>query len=277
MPLIKLSNGKLVHRYAEFQSAYTAPHNVDVWLPPDALANRQRCAVLYMHDGQNLFDGSMCIHGSAWDIDDAITRLMDEGVIPPVMVVGIWSSPARWRDYMPQSLLEQPQAATLRQQFAEARGGTAQSDGYLRFLVEELKPAIDADFPALPDRAHTFLMGSSMGGLISLYALEQYPQVFGGAGCLSTHWPAGGNLLVDWLGQRLPQAGDHRLYFDYGSQGLDADYAPYQQRMDAHLRLAGYREQIDWISLSFPGTDHNETAWRSRVALPVRFLLEERR
>ena len=120
-------------------------------------------------------------------------------------------------------------------------------------------------------------MGSSMGGLISLYALEQYPQVFGGAGCLSTHWPAGGNLLVDWLGQRLPQAGDHRLYFDYGSQGLDADYAPYQQRMDAHLRLAGYREQIDWISLSFPGTDHNETAWRSRVALPVRFLLEERR
>ena len=71
------------------------------------------------------------------------------------------------------------------------------SDGYLAFLVEELKPFVDATYRTLPDQPHTLVMGSSMGGLISLYALEQYPHVFGGAGCLSTHWPAGGDALVD--------------------------------------------------------------------------------
>ena len=72
-----------------------------------------------------------------------------------------------------------------------------------------------------------------MGGLISLYALEQYPQVFGGAGCLSTHWPAGGNRLVDAMGAALPRAGAHKLYFDFGTATLDASYEPYQRRMDA--------------------------------------------
>lgn len=275
MNKITLSNGKIVYRYADFKSVNTEPRHVDVWMPQNDPDLRQRYGVLYMHDGQNLFDGSLCIHGSDWDVDATITRLVDKDIIHPVMVVGIWSRPARWRDYMPQELLEEPQAAVLRQQFIESQGGMAQSDGYLRFLVEELKPAIDADFPTLPERANTLVMGSSMGGLVSLYALEQYPEVFSGAGCLSTHWPVGGDLLVDWLGKHLPPAGEQRLYFDYGSLGLDAAYEPYQQRMDTHLRAAGYRQQIDWITLSFPGTDHNESAWRSRVEYPLRFLLQK--
>jgi enterochelin esterase-like enzyme len=112
-----------------------------------------------------------------------------------------------------------------------------------------------------------------MGGLISLYAIEQYPDVFGGAGCVSTHWPAGGPDLVDALGAALPPAGRHRLYFDFGTAGLDAEYEPLQQRMDNHLRAAGYTEGVDWRTIKFPGADHNEPAWRSRVHVPLRFLL----
>ncbi len=117
-------------------------------------------------------------------------------------------------------------------------------------------------------------MGSSMGGLISLYALEQYPAVFGGAGCVSTHWPAGRNGLVHAMGSALPRAGSHRLYFDYGTAALDSSYEPYQQRMDEYVQAAGYRQGHDWVTLRFPGADHSETAWRERVHLPLQFLFD---
>jgi enterochelin esterase-like enzyme len=152
-------------------------------------------------------------------------------------------------------------------------GGVPVSDLYLRYLVEELKPRIDAAYPTLPERASTFVMGSSMGGLISLYAVEQYPEVFGGAACVSTHWPAGGNSLVDAMGAALPPAGRHRLYFDYGTETLDAAYEPFQLRMDEHLRAAGYRQGVDWETRAFPGAEHSERSWRERVHIPLRFLL----
>jgi predicted alpha/beta superfamily hydrolase len=112
-----------------------------------------------------------------------------------------------------------------------------------------------------------------MGGLISLFALLEYPDVFGGAGCLSTHWPAGGDGLVDFLGQALPKAGQHRLYFDFGTETLDAGYEPYQRRMDDWVHAAGYRSCQDWVTHKFAGAEHSERAWRARVGIPLRFLL----
>ncbi|WP_246327457.1 alpha/beta hydrolase [Candidatus Competibacter phosphatis] len=143
----------------------------------------------------------------------------------------------------------------------------------MQFLVEELKPFIDARYPTLSDSAHTLVMGSSMGGLISLYALIEYPDVFGGAGCLSTHWPIGEEVLVDALGTALPSAGRHRLYFDFGTETLDANYEPWQQRMDEWLRTASYREGRDWSTRKFEGAEHSERAWRERVPIPLAFLL----
>jgi predicted alpha/beta superfamily hydrolase len=175
---------------------------------------------------------------------------------------------------MPQKPVESPEGQAVLAQLARERGGVPRSDSYLRFLVDELKPLVDAHYRTLPGRQHTFVMGSSMGGLISLYAVEEYLDVFGGAGCLSTHWPAGGNLLVDAMGARLPRPGAHRLYFDYGTATLDADYEPYQVRMNGHLEAAGYSRGRDWMTGKFEGAEHNEGAWRARVETPLRFLLE---
>ena len=97
--------------------------------------------------------------------------------------------------------------------------------------------------------------------------------MFGGAGCVSTHWPAGENMLVDYMGSHLPQPGAHKLYFDYGTATLDELYEPFQQRMDAHLQAAGYTQGKDWITRKFEGAEHNEAAWRVRVEIPLRFLL----
>ncbi|HRY16426.1 MAG TPA: alpha/beta hydrolase-fold protein, partial [Candidatus Competibacteraceae bacterium] len=192
---------------------------------------------------------------------------------PGAIIVGVWNSPLRLQEYMPQKPLTTSGAQHILSQFVEQAGGAPLSDGYLRFLAEELKPFIDAHYPTLPDAAHTLVMGSSMGGLISLYALIEYPEVFGGAGCLSTHWPRGEAALVDALGAALPLPGQHRLYFDYGTETLDADYEPWQRRMDEWLRNAGYQEGQDWLTRKFPGAEHSERAWRVRVDLPLRFLL----
>mgnify|MGYP003317286405 CR=1 FL=1 len=112
-------------------------------------------------------------------------------------------------------------------------------------------------------------MGSSMGGMISAYAISQYPDVFAGAACLSTDWTVDNGAVIDWYGNNWPQAGSNRLYFDYGTE----TYGPYQQQMDALMRKRGFIEGADWITRRFDGADHSPKAWRERLHIPLTFLL----
>lgn len=271
---LPLSDGSgTIQRHSNFPSRYIDSRPVDVWLPPGYHANSQaRFPVLYMHDGQFLFDPSPAYGRVDWGIDEAITKLSTQGVIPETIVVGIWNSPQRWREYMPQKAFAKAGRA-MRAKFLQKAGGQSYSDDYLRFLVNELKPFIDLTYHSRPEQEYTLVMGSSLGGLISLYAISEYPQVFTGAGCLSTHWPAGENFLVDFMGKNLPDPAGHRLYFDYGTLGLDVDYEPFQQRMDKHLRAAGYTPGKSCLTRKFTGADHNEASWRERVDIPLAFLM----
>ena len=255
-------------------SAHVAARDVDIWLPPGyARHPERRYPVLYMHDGQNLFDPALSYTGVDWGIDETMTRLVAEARIREAIVVGVWNTPRRLQEYMPRKPVTASTLAIGVDGMAPLPAAGIVSDDYLRFLVEELKPAIDASFRTLPGRDDTAIMGSSMGGLVSLYAISEYPQVFGGAAGVSTHWPIGDGVVVDWLGAHLPDPATHRIYFDHGTATLDAGYAPYQQRMDALMRKAGYVEGRDWISRTFDGAAHNEQAWRARVEVPLRFLL----
>lgn len=250
-----------------------APRPVEIWLPPGYNPAR-RYPVIYMHDGQNLFEPEKAFIGIDWGIDEALTALMENHGYAGALVVGVWNSgPTRWNDYMPQKPLSLPAVRAVADQYADRFSGPALADAYLRFLVQTLKPWVDAHYATHPGRAHTAVMGSSMGGLISLYALTEYPDVFGAAGCVSTHWPAGGEALVDYFGRALPAPGAHRLYFDFGTADLDALYEPFQQRMDAHLLAAGYTPGRDWVTRKFPGAGHSETAWRARAADILQFVL----
>lgn len=264
----------VIKRYADFVSHYVLPRHVDIWRPPDyETALDTRYPVIYMHDGQNLFEPDSSYIGVDWGVDEAMTLLIHQYRFTGAIIVGIWSNHLRLREYMPYKPLIASPDRRLLAQFNRGAGGAPLSDYYLKFIVTALKPFIDKTNRTLTDRANTFIMGSSMGGLISLYALTEYPDVFGGAGCLSTHWPIGQEILVDCLGAVLPRAGNHRLYFDYGTATLDADYEPYQQRMDALLRKAGYTSQ-DWMTRKFKGADHSERAWRARAHIPLSFLLQ---
>ena len=270
-----LYSGSSLSRYENFASRYIASRHVDVWCPPGYDSGAARYPVLYMHDGQNLFEPDWSYLGIDWGIDEAIERLTAQGATDGAIVVGIWHSPQRRLDYMPQVPLMTGQARAPLEQFVREQGGPPESDAYLRFMVEELKPFVDATYRTLPDRAHTLVMGSSMGGLISLYALTEHPAIFGRAGCVSGHWPMGGSLLVDYFGRVLPRPGDHKIYFDYGTETEDATYEPDQLQMDAWMQAAGYQRGRDWITQKFVGAEHSERAWRARVDVPLRFLLAQ--
>ncbi|WP_290780034.1 alpha/beta hydrolase-fold protein [Arenimonas sp.] len=255
-------------------SRHVAARRIDVWLPPSyALQPERRYPVLYLHDGQNLFDGALSYGGVDWDIDGVMTREVAAGRVREAIVVGIWNTPSRFQEYMPAKAVPPGPIASGVAGFDTGLAQDLQSDAYLAFLVEELKPRVDARYRTLSGPADTAVMGSSMGGLISLYALAEYPAVFGAAGGVSTHWPAGDGAVVDWLAQRLPAPGAHRLYFDFGTVAVDASYAPYQAAMDAHLRQRGYVQGRDFVTRRFEGAAHNEEAWQRRVHEPLQFLL----
>ncbi len=260
-------------RYESMPSRHVTPRNVDVWLPPDYDAdNGRRYPVLYMHDGQNLFDPATSYGGVDWGVDETMTRLIENGEIRPAIVVGIWNSPRRREEYMPQRAVRD----RVRFNVPGSEDKTAAdiiSDRYLAFLVDELRPFIDTHFRTMTGRQDTYVMGSSMGGLVSQYAMSRYPDVYGGAGCVSTHWPAGDGIALEDFAAYLPDPATHRYYFDYGTATLDAGYEPYQRRADEILRQAGYIEGDNWITLRFEGAEHSERSWRLRVDRPLVFLI----
>ena len=264
--------------WQDFPSRHVSVRTIDVWLPPGYAADpSRRYPVVYMHDGQNLFDPGQVFNDTDWDVDGAMTRGIADGQLPPAIIVGIGNSPTRrFQEYMPAIL---PKGERVETGVAGRPGFAStdiRSDAYLRFLVDELKPFIDRHYRTRRSRADTWVMGSSMGGLVSLYAIARYPGVFGGAAAVSTHWPAGKGVMVDWFARHLPPPASHRIWMDHGDVTLDAAYAPYQQRMDAAMRQGGYREGAGWQSRVYPGTEHSEIAWRARLPEILAFLLQGR-
>ncbi len=252
--------------------------DVDVWVPSD-FSNEKRYPVLYMHDGQNLFDANTTWNHQSWEMDQTPHLLIEEGKIEPIIIVGIHSDPKkRVSQLMPQQAVKD---AGLDELMAEVKlkGEPIIGDQYADFVVNTLKPLIDSKYPTLSDRDHTAVMGSSMGGLMSLYLISQYPDVFGGAGCLSTHWygslDAGdrfGNAMMQFVENKLPDPATHRLYFDHGTATIDAYYGPWETQALLIAQKKGYQYGKNLDSYIDYGAPHEESAWSARVERPLRFL-----
>lgn len=270
--------GTIIH-YGVFPSKLVEPRPVDVWLPEGYEESSEvRYPVIYMHDGQMMFDvNTSPLAGSDyfWEVDTIMSRLIREKKIRPAIVVSVWNLPddKRRNEYMPQKMVNEEVAAVISAEGSDIALDDINSDNYLEFLLTELKPTIDQSYRTLADQPNTFIMGSSMGGQISAYAVSEYPEMFGGAACLSTHWTIGGNAVLEWYKTHWPKAGKNRVYFDYGTETLDAGYEPGQMLMDAVMRSYGYVEDVDWMTRKFEGADHSPRAWRERLHIPLQFLL----
>ncbi len=254
--------------YPAFQSKYIPARDVKVMLPPGYDAKKYY-PVIYMHDGQMLFDSTSTWNKQEWGVDETVDRLIKAQKIRPVIVVGVNNNLNRYLEYMPNK----PQDELKLTERSDKFKGQILSDEYLKFLVEELKPFIDKTYNTQADRANTFILGSSMGGLISCYAISEYPEVFGGAACLSTHWPALNGVFLNYIRTNLPDPQSHKIYFDYGTHTLDSLYEPYQLIADSLMEERGYSQNENWLTRKFEGAKHDENAWKSRLYIPLEFLL----
>lgn len=262
--------GRLVY-WTDVGSAFLGPsRNVEIWLPPGYDADpATQYPVLYMHDGQNLFDPRLANTGIDWGVDEAIVRLVEAGEIDPVIVVGVWNSERRAPEYSPWH----------------------DAPDYARFLIEELMPRVNAEFRTLTGPENTSAMGSSMGGLLSFYLVTYHPEAFGACGCLSSHFPlseaavAGSYpdlvqaetpdtvpYIVRDIERGLRAPAGARYWFDYGTRGLDASYGPTHAAVRRWLVAQGRVEGRDFVVRKYEGADHNEASWRARLEDPLRFL-----
>lgn len=276
-----------------FNSQNIGQRTITLWLPAAGKTN-EPLSVVYMHDGQMLFDSSNTWNKQEWKVDETLQALSNDSNFNRCMVVGIWNNgPLRHYEYSPQQAIEKylttaEQAQLMQQLHASkqtSQGNSQQllGDAYLKFIVEELKPYIDQHYNTHPNAAHTSIMGSSMGGLISFYGLCQYPQIFGTALCLSTHWPGlyalNNNLfqkaILDYAKTNIPTLpSSAKLYFDRGTTTLDSLYQVGQDQIDQLLQKHLQTQQYQ--SLVFEGANHTEKAWAARLAIPFQFALKKK-
>jgi len=262
--------GRLVY-WTDVASTHLGPtRHVEIWLPPsyDVMPG-QHYPVLYMHDGQNLFDPRIANTGVDWGVDEAVDRLARQGIIPSVIVVGVWSTADRFPEYSPWH----------------------KAPEYARFLIEELMPRVNAEFRTLTGPENTAVMGSSAGGLLSFYLVTHHPDVFGACGCLSTHFPLSEAAVADFAPQAVTTSSpdtvpyilrdiaagmtvppETRYWFDYGTEGLDASYGPTHDAVRAWLLKQGLVEGRDFVVRRYDGATHNEASWRARLDDPLTFL-----
>ncbi len=222
--------------------------DVIVWLPPDYKGSGARYPVLYMHDGQNLFDPHTSAFGVDWQVDETCTQLIQDRDIPPLIVVGIYNTADRSNEYMPGPMTE----------------------AYMRFVVEVVKPMIDREYRTLSGREHTFVGGSSAGGTCAFMLAWQFPQVFSKAFCFSPALEvtdAARGLEFDYAqtvrDTPLP-SWPLFFYLDNGGQRLEAKLQPGIDSMLVALKEKGLRENVDFLWVHDSDDWHSESAWARR-------------
>ena len=229
--------------------------DVLVYLPPSYGTDAERrYPVLYMHDGQNLFDRATSF-GAEWEVDQTLEAASEDGL--EAIVVGLPNlGDARLDEYSPWP---DPK---------HAKGG--RGDLYLDFIVQTVKPIIDADFRTRPDRRSTGIAGSSMGGLISLYGFFRHPDTFGFCGVMSPALWYGGRQIYGFVDKAPFVPG--RVYVDVGTQEGKQELTDVRELKEL-LTKKGYRRGTDLLYVVEMGGAHNEEAWARRLRRELHFLL----
>jgi|APTNR8051073442_1049403.scaffolds.fasta_scaffold00017_145 predicted alpha/beta superfamily hydrolase len=229
-----------------------APRDIVVWLPPDYTTNKKkRYPVVYMQDGQNSVDPATSAFGIDWQIDEASDSLIRNKITQSFIVVGIYNTADRTKDYTPGD------------------GGTA----YMKFVVKKVKPIVDSAYRTKSDAKNTIVGGSSAGGLISFMLAWEYPNVFSKAICMS---PAFKIMHIDYVKAVLESKEKKNVFFyiDNGGVGLETQLQPGIDEMMTALKQKGYKEGRDYFYILDPAAKHFESDWAKRFPKAVSICLE---
>ncbi|MFH1689840.1 MAG: alpha/beta hydrolase-fold protein [Candidatus Eisenbacteria bacterium] len=260
-----------IRHHEDFSStALGNTRSVLVYLPPGYDEDEdQRYPVLYMHDGQNLFDAETSFIGVEWSVDETLERMIGEKRVRPLIVVGIYNTGEREFEYTPT------------QDAGRGKGGGASR--YADFIVDELKPYIDATYRTMPGREHTGIMGSSLGGIASLYIAWTHPDVFSRVGAMSTaYWWSNSQILTMLAGTSPPPG--VRVWLDMGTaeDTSDKNWDKVPDIIEQHRRARnilmkkGLQIPRNLRYIEDEGAIHNERAWASRFPQAVEFLFPAR-
>jgi len=256
---VSLSRAGTIERLDPLPGTWVGERPVQVWLPPNYERDTQRrYPVLYLHDGQNVFDAAAA--GAEWQVDETAQRLVVDGQIQPLIIVAVNNTARRVDEY----------TATAMSRDGHTQGG--QGAAYARYLIEQLKPAIDARYRTLPDVAHTAVGGSSLGGIMSLWLAVHHGDVFGTALVVSPSlWWDNEFPIRDAQKTPLPMSVPRpKLWLDMGTgEGVEA--------IRQLRKLRGVLYARGWASgdiayLEAEGATHDEASWAARVEPMLRFV-----
>lgn len=247
-----------------------AGRTVDYWAPAGGSDH-----ILIAHDGQNIFDRRTATFIYTWRLAQTAMRVAIENGQRPPLVIGIFHSSSqldphgRGKDLSPEDPFREgvKPLVTPTIPIDSLRGNS-----YLENIFTEILPTIAryTSIDYLPE--NTAMIGSSMGGLSTLYAATRHSDKFKNALALSTHWPLGGDPLVDWITSRIPRSEMQKVWMSRGTKGLDASYPPFQDRADRAMAQLGW-SSTNFQTKVFHRTTHNERSWASYVDEPLRFWL----
>jgi predicted alpha/beta superfamily hydrolase len=261
-PHFTVTKGEVSKRWTFFSNILGNTRPIWVYLPPTYLENpRARFPVLYMHDGQNLFDPSTAYGGNPWWVQNTLDAAAESGDFAEAIVIGPENNADRTNEYTP----------VVGKEFYGGHGAA-----YLRMLVEELKPKVDAELRTLPQREKTAVMGSSLGGLISSYAGITHADSFGLVGIMSPSTWWADNVILTLVPSTPAAPRPLRVYVDSGDSGVDNDDVTATARLAEVYRALGYKDGVDFKYVVQQGAIHNETYWAQRLPEALKFLLGPR-
>jgi predicted alpha/beta superfamily hydrolase len=246
-----------VRTHERFRSRHLANMRpVVVYLPPDYASGSARYPVLYLHDGQNVFDQATAF-GDEWRVDETAQELITKKRIEPLIIVGVYNKgEERIDEYTPTARPD--------------KGGGGDADTYGRMLVEELKPFIDRTYRTRPDVESTAMGGSSLGGLLTLYVGLRYPKTFGKLAVLSPSVWWDDRVIVREV-ESLRRKTKQRIWLDAGTRE-GPDVIPDVRRLREALVAKGWTIAQDLMYYEARGGEHNERSWAKRVGPMLKFL-----
>jgi hypothetical protein len=280
----KVSKGSL--QCFQFSFKDSSSRRVLIWLPAN-YSPKVKYATIYMHDGQMLFDSTTTWNKKEWRVDETADSLTSNGITRPFIVVGIYNDPPnRYAEFFPQETAKYMDSNYISKLKQTLWNGELRADYYIDWITKKLIPFVEDHYPVSHKREDRFLIGSSMGGLISLYGLTREPKTFGGAACLSIHTPminfqmTGDDAMKQlalpfnaYLSKTLPSPKKVKIYIDRGTETLDANYGPYHEVLLSTLTKSGYEIGSNYLTLVWDKTAHDEVSWANRLAVPIKFLL----
>jgi predicted alpha/beta superfamily hydrolase len=243
---------------------------VDYWSPVGGSDH-----LLLAHDGQNIFDRKTATFIYTWKLAQNAIRVAEEEGKKAPLIIGVFhsSSPVdphgRGKDLTPEDAFREGVKAAMPTQLNVEQ---LHGNKYLEKIFNVIAPALIGETRSSVTPETSAMIGSSMGGLATLYSAIRFKEKFHTALALSPHWPLGGEPLVDWMINKLPNQDHFRIWMSRGTKGLDASYKPFQDRADALMRKLGWDES-SFRSKVYHRTAHNERSWASYVNEPLRFWL----